>query len=400
MTRSRASFLLLAVLRLSLAPLGAALFTDCAAVKRSSPGGSGGSGSGGDPGGDAGAPDSGTGGRISIASPDAGDLDQKFTSDTNEDATCGFDSFDLRRMPVDLFVVLDRSASMKDDSKGDDADPDAGRPSKWSQVVPALVEAISTSDPSISWGLKTFPEDIPGSTAECQDDSVTSAIDVPVRAANAAQISGAVQNVLPEGNGTPTGAALDVALAYLQGLGTNDRKYILLATDGEPSCSGTAGQLDKDSSDAKADAVAAVTAAASGDVHTFVIGVATKSGATSTLNQLAAAGLEPRVTSSDAEPKFYLASTESELVAALQAIVSPIASTCVFELAHAPPDPTNIAVKVGDTKAPQDPAHHDGWDYADGGHERIEVYGSWCSRVSSGTNMVQVVYGCPGFIIP
>jgi len=395
MTRPRSSLLLFL-----LVPIGMALFIDCASVKRSSGDGSGGTAPGGGQGGDAGALDPGTGGRVAPPPLEAGAPDQKFTSDTREDATCGFDSFDLRRMPVDLFVVLDRSASMKDDSKGNDADPDAGRPSKWSQVIPALTEVISTSDPSISWGLKAFPEDIPGSTDECQDASVTSAIDVPIAPSNAARTAAAVQSVSPEGNGTPTGAALDVARAYLKGLGTSDRKFILLATDGEPSCSGTAGDLTKDSSGAKSDAVAAVKAAANDDVHTFVIGVATKSSATSTLNQLAAAGLEPRATSSDTDPKFYLASTESELVAALQSIVSPIASTCVFELAQAPPDPTNIAVKVGDAKAPQDPMHDDGWDYTDDSHARIQVYGSWCSRVTSGTNMVQVVYGCPGFVIP
>lgn len=395
MTRST-----LSLFSLPLLPLAIALGPGCASVKQSSGGGSGGNTPTGvqDSGTTAGDP--GTGGRTVIIPLDAGDPDQKFAGDTNQDATCGFDSFDLKRMPVDLFVVLDRSASMKDDSKGDDADPDAGRPSKWSQVIPALAEVISTADPSISWGLKTFPEDIAGSTAECQDASVTTTIDVPVAPANAALTATAVQNVSPEGNGTPTAAAIDVARAYLQGLGTNDRKYILLATDGEPSCSGTAGALDKSSSGAKTDAVTAVTASASAGVHTFVIGVATKSSATSTLNQLAVAGLEPRATSSADDPAFYLASTQSELVAALQSIVSPIASTCFFELAHPPPDPTNVAVKVGDAKAPQDLGHADGWDYTDDSHQDIQVYGSWCDRVTSGANMVQVVYGCPGFVIP
>jgi len=370
--------------------LALTLAAGCAGIKGPLAGSGGASGAPGVP---------GSGGRSAIDLPDAGGADQKFVGDTSEDATCGFASFNLMRMPVDLFVVLDRSASMKDDAKGDDADPDAGRPSKWSQVIPALTAVITTSDPSISWGLKTFPEDIPGSTAECQDDSVTSAIDVPVTAMNAGQLAGAVATVSPEGNGTPTGAAVGVALDYLQGLGTTERKYILLATDGEPSCSGTAGDLDKDSSAAKSDALAAVTAAATAGVHTFVIGVATKSSATSTLDQLATAGLEARNVSGS-DPKFYLASTEGELVTALQSIVAPIAATCLFGLTQAPPDPTNIAVKVGDAKAPQDSGHADGWDYTDDSHTQVEVYGSWCDRVKSGANIVQVVYGCPGFVIP
>jgi len=69
-------------------------------------------------------------------------------------------------------------------------------------------------------------------------------------------------------------------------------------------------------------------------------------------------------------------------VAALQSIVSPIARTCVFQLGSPSPDPTNIAVKIGDAKAPRDPGHGDGWDHTDDSQGRIEVYGSWCDRVT------------------
>jgi len=380
----------------------ATLVVGCASVKRGDAPGSNGS-----PGASGGAPgsstDPGSGGRIVVVLPDGGGADEKFIGDTNQDATCGFDSFALQRAPVDLFVVLDRSASMRDDSKGDDANPDAGRPSKWEQLIPALAEVIGKSDPSISWGLKTFPESpesADGSNTECHDDTVTDRIDVAIAPMNGAQTAATVTAVSPDGDGTPTGAAIQVALGYLQGLKTKDQKYILLATDGEPSCSGTAGDLDKDSSDAKEDAVAAVTAAAGAGVHTFVIGVATKSSATSTLNRLATSGLEPRTDTSPDAAKFYLASTQGELVEALRSIVAPIASTCVFTLTRPPPDPTNIAVEVGGAKAPADPAHADGWDYTDANLAQVQVYGSWCDRVKSGANTVQVVYGCPGFIIP
>ena len=376
-----------------------ALTAGCASVREPAAVGSGGTGvapgSGGVSGG------TGTGGHA-VAQPDASIKEGgAFEADTNQDATCGFEAFDLQRKPVDLFVVLDRSASMQDDSQGDDANPDAGRPSKWSQVIPALTEVINNADSSISWGLKTFPEDIPGSSAECQAASVTDKIDVTVTPKNAATTATAVGNTSPDGDGTPTGAAVGVALKYLSSLGTNDRKYILLATDGEPSCGGTAGSLTKDSSAAKTDAIAAVTMAAAADVHTFVIGVATtKSSATKTLNQLATAGLEPRADPDPAATKFYLASTQSELVTALQAIVSPIAASCVFALTKAPPDPENIAVKVGGTKSPRDLGRTDGWDYTDDRHTQVEVYGSWCDKVKQQANAVQIVYGCPNFVIP
>ncbi|HEX2659718.1 MAG TPA: VWA domain-containing protein [Polyangia bacterium] len=375
-----------------------ALLASCASVREPAAGSGGATGlpgTGGTSGG------TGSGGHV-VTLPDAALSEGgAFHADAGQDATCGFESFDLQRKPVDLFVVLDRSASMQDDSQDDDANPDAGRPSKWSQVIPALTEVIKNADASIAWGLKTFPEDIPGSSAECAPASVTAKIDVPVTPKNAAQTATAVGNTSPDGDGTPTGAAVGVALEYLTKLGTNDRKYILLATDGEPSCGGSAGALTKDSSDAKTDAVAAVTKAAAADVHTFVIGVATtKSSATKTLNQLATAGLEPRADPDPAATKFYLASTQSELVTALQSIVAPIASGCVFQLNKAPPDPENIAVKVGGTKSPRDTARTDGWDYSDDRHTQVEVYGSWCDKVKQDANMVQIVYGCPNFVIP
>ena len=378
--------------------------TACASIKDPAapggPSGSGGSirvssGSGGSPSGA-----DGTGGRAVVTPndpPDGG----LFTADTNEDASCGFESFDLQRTPVDLFVVLDRSASMQDDSKGDDADADAGRPSKWSQVIPALTEVIRGADGSLAWGLKTFPEDVSGASSDCASGSVTEKIDVPIGPMNASQTASAVEATSPDGDGTPTGAAVGVATKYLTGLGSDDRKYILLATDGEPSCGGGAGALTKDSSRARTDAIAAVTAAATAGVHTFVIGVATtKSSASSTLNQLATAGLEPRSDPDPAATRFYLASTKDELVSALQSIVTPIASSCVFGLAKPPPDPANIAVKVGGDKAPQDPQHGKGWDYTDDGHRQVEVYGSWCDAVKKDAKMVQIVFGCPGFVIP
>jgi hypothetical protein len=360
-----------------------------------------------DAGGSGGSAPSGSGGRSGSSSGGSGMLPPDradsglFTADTNPDATCGFESFDLHRKPIDLFVVLDRSASMQDDSKGDDANPDAGRPSKWSQVIPALTEVIRAGDSGISWGLKTFPEDVSGSSSDCANERVTDKIDVAVASMNAERTATAVEAASPDGDGTPTAAALGVASHYLNGLGTNDRKYIVLATDGEPSCGGAAGALVKDSSKAKSDAIAAVKAAADTGIHTFVVGVATtKSSATSTLNQLATAGLEPRADPDASAPKFYLASTRDELVSALRSIVTPIASSCVFTLSKPPPDPANIAVKVGGAKSPQDRQHLDGWDYNDDTHTQVEVYGSWCEGAKKDADTVQIVFGCAGFVIP
>ena len=194
---------------------------------------------------------------------------------------------------------------------------------------------------------------------------------------------------------TPTAAAIGVAVDYLTKLGDDNRKYILLATDGEPSCGGSSGALVKDSGQARTDAVAAVTAAANAGIHTFVLGVATtKDSDEMTLNMMAVAGLEPQADFRPGATRFYLASNQAQLVTALEAIVNPIAASCVFPLKTAPPDPENIAVKVNGTKAPMDVTNANGWNYTDGAYTGVQVFGSWCDTIRSAGNQVEIIFGC------
>jgi hypothetical protein len=314
---------------------------------------------------------------------------------------CGLQTFDVNRKPVEIFLVLDRSASMEDDANGNTAT--TASPSKWSQLIPALATSITQADPTISWGMKLFPED----GAECANATMTNKIDVQIAPGNAAALKTAVTALMvggDKGNGTPTGAAIRVATSYLTMrtmAGDDSRKYVLLATDGEPSCAGSIGSIVKDTTNAAPDAVAAVTAAASAGFHTFVVGVATtKASDAMTLNQLAIAGLEP---SSDTRPgatRFYLASNQQQLVTTIESIVNPVASNCVFPLSSPPPVPDNIAVKVNGAKTPQDTSHGAGWDYTDPAFTAIQVYGSFCDTIKNNGNSVEIVFGCPGISIP
>jgi hypothetical protein len=293
---------------------------------------------------------------------------------------CGEHRFDLERKPAELLLVLDRSGSMKDAPDGaSDSTP------KWDLVVPAVNQVIQATDATISWGLKVFPE---GDGDECVATGVTSRIDVELTAMNAAKVTGAISTTTPEGNGTPTGDAIAQGLKYLQSLTDENPKYMVLATDGEPSC-------PKPSDSARAHAVQSIAAAATAGVHTFVLGVATtKKSATSILNDMAIAGLEPR--SDDPNPlasRFYLANSRDQLVTALQLITGQI-SGCTFTWDEPPPVPENIAVKVGGVKAPHDPK--DGWEYSNSDHTGVEVRGSWCEKIkTTASNRVEIVFGCP-----
>jgi hypothetical protein len=207
---------------------------------------------------------------------------------------------------------------------------------------------------------------------------------------NAGAVTGAISNnTTPEGNGTPTADAINAAVTYLKTVNDNNPKYILLATDGEPSCpSGDA---------AKTQAVAAVTAAATAGFHTFVLGVATTGGtAPQVLTSLATAGLEARDAPNPLATRYYLATTKAEIVTELKQITGVVAS-CSFDLGSAPPVPDNIAVKVGGQKAPQDATN--GWSYTSPDNTSLEVRGTWCDMVKASTDAVQIIFACKGDVI-
>ena len=272
--------------------------------------------------------------------------------------------------------------------------------SKWNQVVPALTQVIAQVGGDTSWGLKSFPED----GTQCAQITLTSKIDVPMASMNAAEIARVVMATTPAGNGTPTGATFEVATAYLRSQGNDHRKFILFATDGQPSCAGSIGSLaytGGGSVAAVGAATTAITAAAQAGFHTFVVGVATKPTDTITLNEWAVAGLESRADPNPLATKYYLGATKSELVSAFTTITN-IAQTCVFTFAKPPPVPEKIAVKVTGVKAPQDLSNLNGWNYVDSTtHMAVQVFGSWCDMIkSSAAGMVEITFGCPNIDIP
>jgi len=334
--------------------------------------------------------------------------------------TCGLQKFDVERKPAEILLLLDRSKSMIEDTTSD------GVTLKWNAVLPALKQVIMDTDAAVSWGLKTFPE---GTGSECVAGSVTNNPVVPIAPMNAANVVAALNDTTniatqPQGNGTPTGDAVTAAYTYLSGLTSTNPKYILLATDGAPSCAGTT----KDSSTARTYAISHVmtAATASPPIFTFVVGVATNSSnEQSTLNMLADAGGRPRP---GLLTHFYLGNTTSELTAALAQITGQ-AATCTFPLNPPPPvpnEPTKLGMyfppsgtptactattdcpsgqscvsKLCMLKVPYDGAMGNGWAYTDSNDTAVQAYGSWCDMIkASGANTVQVIYGCPAIDVP
>jgi hypothetical protein len=152
------------------------------------------------------------------------DADGDADGDTDTGTGCEEVAFPVAGHPPDILILLDRSNSMT-----------SGSPTYWSTVTAAIETITAAMDPQINFGLMAFPY---GST-ECAAPPSLPYVQIS-EDDNADTIGTVLGGLGPDGAGTPTAAALQVAAAYLSGLADDAHRYILLATDGGPNCSGDA----------------------------------------------------------------------------------------------------------------------------------------------------------------
>jgi hypothetical protein len=292
---------------------------------------------------------------------------------------CGLVTVPLERLPAELLLVLDRSTSMI-------TEMGAGGQTNWTILTKSVDTTIKNTQAGVLWGLKTFP-----TTSGC---TVRPGVEHDVLINNYTPISGTIMQGRPgNSNGTPTTLAMNAATAYLKGHATPNPKYLLLATDGEPTCFN--GNASREATDIPG-AVASIDAAAKAGFPTFVVGVAPQrqSGrALDTLNKMAVAGGQPRA----GDTKFFSVTSEAELTAALGAIAGQIGS-CSFNLSKMPPSPDDVAVDIDGKRIAQSPVS--GWQY-NATKTAIVLGGVLCDDAKAGKlKSVKITFGCPGMVIP
>ncbi len=360
---------------------------------------SGGSSSGG----------SSSGGSISIGS--GGDNG----SSGGTTGSCGASPFEAAPTPVNILLVIDKSASTDTAIDADNT--------RWEALQLAVGAAVDGSKESISYGLALYPE------TGC-DAPTALAVDVGAGVDTAQPIVDAMAAVTPSG-GTPTADTLQLAFDYFDsgdGAALEGERYVLLATDGGPNCNTDSAFscmaatctlnmehaqdasvypacttsfncCDGDSPQCLDDTrtTDAIAALAGIGVKTIVVGIPGTEAYGDVLDAMAEAG---GATNPDAPPSYYAveAGSASGLSQVLTTITSGLIHECDFQLASEPPDWRKLQVFIDDVEVPYDADMTGAEGFTvdlDTSPPTVVLVGETCDTVKAeGAESVQVLYGC------
>jgi hypothetical protein len=287
----------------------------------------------------------------------------------------------------DMMIVLDRSGSMQD----------GGR---WNPSVSAVRKITNQLQDRIRFGLALFPEDTSvnistmttnggfnisfNNGASCAPGKIV----VPIAAMNAGPIGMLLDTTRPNG-GTPTSETLtkvadEFAVEDPSPDAQQHPKYVLLVTDGAPTCpNGGGGEPNQPDIDASNAAVDVLTEKG---VKTFVIGYDTNTPGNEMLAQVLD-GFAQRGGTGDQNHRPV--EDEASLVAALEQIASTIA-TCSFALDKAPPRADYVLVTLDGKQLNLDDAN--GWRMAD--EKTVEIVGDACTTFKQGSHLLDAQVQC------
>ncbi|MDB4928179.1 MAG: Tryptophan synthase alpha chain [Myxococcaceae bacterium] len=261
----------------------------------------------------------------------------------------------------EITLIADRSGSMTA-RFGDHS-------TRWGALKTAVNVVLPWADDSFDLGFALFPV---GGACGVPAGGVT----YPPGHGNARVIASELRRTEPDGN-TPTRAAIDGVASYFRANPTTRRRFVLLATDGEPNCDSPLGEV-----------VNSITSLRAGGIDTFVLGIP---GPRESLNQMARAGGRARAGST----AFYEAETTRQLIDSMNAIVGST-NTCEYPIPSGIPaitDPARLRVVVGAAAIPADAAN--GWSFTDGSRSRLRFNGSSCATLrASATIGAVVAYNC------
>jgi Mg-chelatase subunit ChlD len=362
--------------RLSLGLLAVSIFSSACNGGISDPGGAN------TPGGDDGNSIGNASGDGDGDSDGAGDGDGSGGPKPNKDGVCEEFGVPTSRAVPDMMIVLDRSGSM---GRGVD---------RWTPSVNAIGTLTETFEDSVRFGLMLFPSD---------DLCGSGEVLVPVELKSAGAIEAALRTEIP-GGGTPTSATLDVAYDEIgAGAGvTPDEqptvKFVLLVTDGQPTCPAAEGSVDPQPNQSQAEhdlqlqqdherTLDAIDKLAEAGVRTYVVGYDAELDPTlvNALSEFALHG---------GTDNYHPVQNEADLNAEFDKISGQVVS-CTFALKDEPQDPRYVQVTLDGTQLNLDDPN--GWSI-DG--TTINVRGDACETLQDGGDHALAVKVLCDIVIP
>ena len=211
----------------------------------------------------------------------------------------------------------------------------------------------------------------------------------PRIAAGIAAATSASGGVVSYGN-TPTRNAENAAAAYLSRLTDGSPRFILLATDGLPTCLAT----DTPGSDDSAGATAAVEAARASGFPTFVVGISTRR----QCGRYAQRHGQRRRTAARGHAELLCRCQRRRIGGGDPDAGEGRGDVYVPDRPCSQRRPTRldeIDVFGDGAEIPRDTSHVNGYDYTDASMQAIQVYGPLCDRIMRGDiREVTVTFRC------
>lgn len=330
------------------------------------------------------------------------------------DDACATSTDGASPLPSILQLVVDTSGSMDWPPGWRPSSPDDSKPpgaTKWEITRDALLTAVQALPPDVALGVSFYPN-----VQQQETTCLLSEMAVPLTllgdSGSVARGSweDAIAAVDPVG-ATPTHGAYRFGLVQLVATDLPGTKFVLLITDGTPTCTidcvCTEDDLPVDSAPLLEEAATAL-----GDgIRTFVIGSPGSEGTRDVLSQLAVVGGTAAAGCSPSGPNYCHFDMTSEpdlaggLAEALDAIATQLRS-CEYPIPappageeldpnrvnvlYTPPDGTAVTI----ARDPSASECQEGWQYSPEG-DSIVLCGRSCEQVrTDGTGTVEVLFGC------
>lgn len=303
-------------------------------------------------------------------------------ADTGIDApTCVPGPVALQAGRTDIVFVIDRSGSMAATFEG--LPPAPREPSRWDILAEAMDDALEVfrGQPRLAVGAKFFPS----RSRRVVTDScaVLPGLDVDLGVGAAAGVVAQFARWGPAG-GTPLAPALEEASAALSArAGDGNAQFIVMMTDGAPTCS-------EDAVSASLDAIR--RAHTDFGIDVLVVGIASTEPEVELLDVMAVEGGRPRPAVTG-ERRFYEARDPTLLQSLLNEITRDLAR-CVFAVPIPPRPEDEVEVLVGGEVVPADPMRENGWDWTNTQRAQLSLFGPACERAIETAGDVRAVITC------